>query len=72
MMFFYVFLGDKIDFLNDPQYKDRPEKAAIDASVLLKTFLRSFGEPLITNKMYPELIKLSGIFISHYLKFTYL
>lgn len=53
--------GDKIDFLNEPQYKDRLQKAVVDASVLLKTFLRSMGEPLITNKLYPELLKLSGI-----------
>jgi hypothetical protein len=54
------FLGDKIDFLNEPQYKTNRQKAVIDASVLLKTFFRSMGEPLITNRLYPELIKLSG------------
>jgi Rho GTPase-activating protein 1 len=53
--------GDKIDFINDPQYKDRIQKAVIDASVLLKTFLRSLGEPILTNKLYPELIKLSDV-----------
>jgi len=51
--------GDKVDFINEPQYKDRIQKAVIDASVLLKTFLRSMGEPVITNRLYPELIKLS-------------
>lgn len=54
-------LGDKIDFINDPQYKDRIQKAVIDASVLLKTFLRSMGEPLLTNRLYPELVKLADV-----------
>lgn len=57
--------GDKIDFLNEPQYKDKLQKAVIDASVLLKTFLRSMGEPLIMNKNYHELIKLSGKIFTH-------
>jgi len=41
------------------------------ASVLLKTFLRSLGEPLITNKLYPELTLLAGLnifFIKLFLK----
>ncbi|KAI6242753.1 Rho GTPase-activating protein 1 [Aphelenchoides fujianensis] len=51
--------GEKIDFVNDSLYRGRPDKAVIDASCLLKTFLRSLGEPVITNRLYSELIKVT-------------
>uniref|UniRef100_A0A0K0F2D8 Rho GTPase-activating protein 68F (inferred by orthology to a D. melanogaster protein) n=1 Tax=Strongyloides venezuelensis TaxID=75913 RepID=A0A0K0F2D8_STRVS len=49
-------LGEKIDFLTDEKYKDNLNIAIIDASALLKVFLRSLGEPIITNALYPQLI----------------
>lgn len=54
--------GEKIDFLNDPLFKDGDtERAVIHAAVLLKKFLRSLGEPIITNKLYSELAQLNGL-----------
>ncbi|CAD5210932.1 unnamed protein product [Bursaphelenchus okinawaensis] len=53
--------GEKIDFVNDPEYKGKMQKAVIDASVLLKTFFRSMGEPVITNGLYGELVKISSV-----------
>ncbi|CAD5215403.1 unnamed protein product [Bursaphelenchus xylophilus] len=53
--------GEKIDFLNDPEYKGRIQKAVIDASVLLKTFFRSMGEPVITNNLYGEVVRISNV-----------
>ncbi|VDK22062.1 unnamed protein product [Anisakis simplex] len=52
--------GEQIDFLNEEPYKDNVVAASIDASVLLKTFLRSLGEPVITNALYPKLTTLAG------------
>ncbi|VDN18824.1 unnamed protein product [Gongylonema pulchrum] len=54
-------MGERIDFLNDEPYKDNLQQASIDASVLLKTFLRSLGEPVTTNALYPNLAALSGM-----------
>ncbi|KAI1718430.1 rhoGAP domain-containing protein [Ditylenchus destructor] len=54
-------LGEKIDFLNDPEFDGDVQKAIIHASVLLKTFMRSLGEPVITNALYPELALLNGV-----------
>lgn len=64
-----------MDFLNDPEYKGKLQKAVIDSSVLLKTFFRSMGEPVITNKLYGELVKINGrlfyLFLySHMLRFN--
>ncbi|KAF7633442.1 hypothetical protein Mgra_00007129 [Meloidogyne graminicola] len=53
-------MGEKIDFLRDPEFEGDLESSIVLASVLLKTFLRSLGEPLITNKLYPELTLLAG------------
>lgn len=53
--------GEKIDFENDPEYKDNVHVASLHASVLLKTFLRSLGEPLTTNRLYPRLASLSEV-----------
>uniref|UniRef100_A0A915P093 Rho GTPase-activating protein 1-like protein n=1 Tax=Meloidogyne floridensis TaxID=298350 RepID=A0A915P093_9BILA len=53
-------LGEKIDFLRDPEFNGDLENSILLASVLLKTFLRSLGEPLITNKLYPELTLLAA------------
>ncbi|VDN50611.1 unnamed protein product [Dracunculus medinensis] len=53
--------GEKIDFLNEEPYKNNVIGASIDASVLLKTFLRSLGEPVITNELYPKLAALADI-----------
>uniref|UniRef100_A0A1I8B1F9 Rho GTPase-activating protein 1 n=1 Tax=Meloidogyne hapla TaxID=6305 RepID=A0A1I8B1F9_MELHA len=50
----------KIDFLRDPEFNGDLENSILLASVLLKTFLRSLGEPLITNKLYPELTLLAA------------
>ncbi|CAK5075159.1 unnamed protein product [Meloidogyne enterolobii] len=55
-----VNLGEKIDFLRDPEFNGDLENSILLASVLLKTFLRSLGEPLITNKLYPELTLLAA------------
>uniref|UniRef100_A0A915DYM2 Rho-GAP domain-containing protein n=1 Tax=Ditylenchus dipsaci TaxID=166011 RepID=A0A915DYM2_9BILA len=54
-------LGEKIDFFGDPIFAGDVQKAVIHASVLLKTFLRSLGEPIITNRLYPELALLNGV-----------
>ncbi|CAK5083914.1 unnamed protein product [Meloidogyne enterolobii] len=56
----FNFLGEKIDFLRDPEFNGDLENSILLASVLLKTFLRSLGEPLITNKLYPELTLLAA------------
>ncbi|EGT45001.1 CBN-RGA-1 protein [Caenorhabditis brenneri] len=53
--------GERIDFENDPEYKDNEYVASLHASVLLKTFFRSLGEPLTTNKLYPRLAALSEV-----------
>uniref|UniRef100_A0A915Q3J3 Rho-GAP domain-containing protein n=1 Tax=Setaria digitata TaxID=48799 RepID=A0A915Q3J3_9BILA len=53
--------GEQIDFLNEEPYKDNTQTASIDASVLLKTFLRSLGEPVTTNALYPRLAALSEL-----------
>uniref|UniRef100_A0A915BC22 CRAL-TRIO domain-containing protein n=3 Tax=Parascaris TaxID=6254 RepID=A0A915BC22_PARUN len=53
--------GEEIDFLNEEPYKGNLLAASIDASVLLKTFLRSLGEPVITNALYPRLTALSEV-----------
>ncbi|PIO54268.1 RhoGAP domain protein, partial [Teladorsagia circumcincta] len=52
--------GEHIDFENDPEYVDNHYVACIHASVLLKTFLRSLGEPVTTNALYPRLAALAG------------
>uniref|UniRef100_A0A7E4V4V0 Rho GTPase-activating protein 68F n=1 Tax=Panagrellus redivivus TaxID=6233 RepID=A0A7E4V4V0_PANRE len=54
-------MGRQIDWLTDPEYVDNIQKAVIHASVLLKTFLRSLGEPVITNKLYPRLVEIEDI-----------
>lgn len=53
--------GERIDFINEEAYKGNVLSASIDASVLLKTFLRSLGEPVITNVLYPKLALLSDV-----------
>ncbi|XGW12082.1 hypothetical protein V3C99_013061 [Haemonchus contortus] len=53
--------GEHIDFENDPEYVDNHYVACIHASVLLKTFLRSLGEPVTTNALYPRLAALADI-----------
>ncbi|VDN21558.1 unnamed protein product [Cylicostephanus goldi] len=53
--------GEQIDFENDPEYKDNIYIACIHASVLLKTFLRSLGEPVTTNALYPRLATLADV-----------
>ncbi|MFH4977095.1 hypothetical protein AB6A40_003804 [Gnathostoma spinigerum] len=53
--------GEKIDFLNEELYKDNIFIASLHASVLLKAFLRSLGEPVITNSLYPRLAALSEV-----------
>ncbi|KHJ76986.1 RhoGAP domain protein, partial [Oesophagostomum dentatum] len=53
--------GEQIDFENDPEYKDNTFIACIHASVLLKTFLRSLGEPVTTNALYPRLATLAEV-----------
>ncbi|KAI6196886.1 Rho GTPase-activating protein 1 [Aphelenchoides besseyi] len=53
--------GEKIDFVNENIYKGRVQKAVFDASGLLKTWLRSLGEPVITNQLYNELIQLTTV-----------
>lgn len=60
-LFVKLFAGERIDFLNEEPYKNNLQAASIDASVLLKTFLRSLGEPVITNALYHKLFALSGI-----------
>lgn len=61
-------MGERIDFINDSEFNGDLQHAAIIASVLLKTFLRSLGEPLITNHLYPELTLLTAIEKSHRLE----
>lgn len=56
----YYVLCEKIDFLSDAEYHGNLPKAVIHASVLLKTFLRSMGEPIITNRLYPQVLVVSG------------
>uniref|UniRef100_A0AC34QMA9 Rho-GAP domain-containing protein n=1 Tax=Panagrolaimus sp. JU765 TaxID=591449 RepID=A0AC34QMA9_9BILA len=56
-----VNLGKDIDWLNDPEYVDNTQKAVIHASVLLKTFLRSLGEPVITNKLFPKVVEIENL-----------
>lgn len=53
--------GEQIDFENDPEYHDNMYIACIHASVLLKTFLRSLGEPVTTNALYPRLAALADV-----------
>ncbi|CAB3404986.1 unnamed protein product [Caenorhabditis bovis] len=53
--------GEKVDFENDAEYKDNEYVACLHASVLLKTFFRSLGEPLTTNALYPKLAQLSDV-----------
>uniref|UniRef100_A0A0N5AG04 Rho GTPase-activating protein 1 n=1 Tax=Syphacia muris TaxID=451379 RepID=A0A0N5AG04_9BILA len=53
--------GEKIDFLHEEEYEGNIVAASIDASVLLKTFLRSLGEPVVTNALYPKLVALAGV-----------
>uniref|UniRef100_A0A0R3RT28 Rho GTPase-activating protein 1 n=1 Tax=Elaeophora elaphi TaxID=1147741 RepID=A0A0R3RT28_9BILA len=53
--------GEQIDFLSEELYKDNLQAASVDASVLLKTFLRSLGEPVTTNALYPKLAALSEL-----------
>ena len=60
------FAGEKIDFVNEDGYKDCLLAASIDASVLLKTFLRSLGEPVVTNTLYPKLAELAGLFLQFF------
>lgn len=55
-----VNMGKDIDWLNDPEYVDNTPKAVIHASVLLKTFLRSLGEPVITNKLFSRILEIDG------------
>lgn len=57
---YYYVLCEKIDFLSDAEYHGNLPKAVIHASVLLKTFLRSMGEPIITNRLYPQVLVVSG------------
>lgn len=59
-----AFPGEKIDFALDPEYKENSYVACIHASVLLKTFLRSLGEPVTTNALYPKLAEIAGIVLS--------
>uniref|UniRef100_A0A183EG36 Rho-GAP domain-containing protein n=1 Tax=Gongylonema pulchrum TaxID=637853 RepID=A0A183EG36_9BILA len=59
-------MGERIDFLNDEPYKDNLQQASIDASVLLKTFLRSLGEPVTTNALYPNLAALAGMIFTYF------
>uniref|UniRef100_A0A914I5Q7 Rho-GAP domain-containing protein n=1 Tax=Globodera rostochiensis TaxID=31243 RepID=A0A914I5Q7_GLORO len=54
-------MGESIDFINDPMFNSDVQSGVIHAAALLKTFLRSLGEPLITNKLYPELALLNGV-----------
>ncbi|KAL3116153.1 hypothetical protein niasHT_004558 [Heterodera trifolii] len=54
-------MGESIDFANDSMFHGDIQSSVTHAAVLLKTFLRSLGEPLITNKLYPELTLLNGI-----------
>jgi Rho GTPase-activating protein 1 len=46
----------------------------IIASVLLKTFLRSLGEPLITNQLYTELTQINGklTIYAYFISYLYL
>ncbi|KJH45828.1 RhoGAP domain protein [Dictyocaulus viviparus] len=53
--------GEEIDFESEPEYHDNLNMACIDASVLLKTFLRSLGEPVTTNALYPRLTALAEV-----------
>ncbi|CAJ0573504.1 unnamed protein product, partial [Mesorhabditis spiculigera] len=55
--------GEHVDFVSDPEYADNQQLAAIHASVLLKTFLsgKSLGEPVTTNRLYPELAALADV-----------
>ncbi|CAI5440837.1 unnamed protein product [Caenorhabditis angaria] len=53
--------GETIDFENDPEYRENNYIACLHASVLLKTFFRSLGEPLITNALYPKLAQLADV-----------
>ncbi|KAE9416854.1 hypothetical protein Angca_006565, partial [Angiostrongylus cantonensis] len=54
-------MGEQIDFENEPEYHDNLHLACTHASVLLKTFLRSLGEPVTTNALYPRLVALAEI-----------
>ncbi|TMS32143.1 hypothetical protein L596_000026 [Steinernema carpocapsae] len=54
-------LGETIDFAKEPQFNCNMQVAAIHAAVLLKTFLRSLGEPVITNRLYPVLISMIDV-----------
>uniref|UniRef100_A0A914CNY4 Rho GTPase-activating protein 1 n=1 Tax=Acrobeloides nanus TaxID=290746 RepID=A0A914CNY4_9BILA len=58
---YYYVLCEKIDFLSDAEYHGNLPKAVIHASVLLKTFLRSMGEPIITNRLYPQVLVVSEL-----------
>lgn len=55
-----MILGKEVDWIHDPEYVNNIDKAVIHAAVLLKTFLRSLGEPVITNKLYPKLLEIQG------------
>ncbi|CAI4230992.1 unnamed protein product [Auanema sp. JU1783] len=54
-------MGEKVDFINDPEYRDNAYVASLHASVLLKTFLRSLGEPVTTNELFPQLTKIADV-----------
>ncbi|KAK0394465.1 hypothetical protein QR680_000753 [Steinernema hermaphroditum] len=54
-------MGETIDFEHEPEYCGNMQMAAIHAAVLLKTFLRSLGEPVITNRLYPTLISMLDV-----------
>uniref|UniRef100_A0A1I7YEW9 Rho GTPase-activating protein 1 n=1 Tax=Steinernema glaseri TaxID=37863 RepID=A0A1I7YEW9_9BILA len=49
-------MGETINFETEPEFNGSMQQASIHAAVLLKTFLRSLGEPVITNRLYPTLI----------------
>ncbi|VDD88654.1 unnamed protein product [Enterobius vermicularis] len=53
--------GEKINFLQEEEYDGNIVAASIDASVLLKTFLRALGEPVVTNALYPDLVALASV-----------
>lgn len=60
------FLGESfVEIWDDAEYglNGSMEQATIHAAVLLKSFLRSLGEPVITNRLYPELALLNGLLI---------
>jgi len=52
--------GEKIDFLGE-EYSGNLQRASTEASVLLKTFLRSMGEPVVTNASYEKLVLISQL-----------